>query len=85
MTKLDVLARQPIDLDAPPHPFAAGGRHNFDAVLQTKPDLFPGRLLICDTTTWSSTAGGVDNLQRFWQNAVQREARRTSHALNVPR
>ena len=35
------------------------------------PDAFRGRLLICDTTTWSSTAGGVDSLQRFWRNVVQ--------------
>ena len=71
--KLDVLARQPIDLDAPPHPFTAGGRRDFDALLQSTPDLFRGRLLICDTTTWSSTQGGVDSLQRFWRNVVQLE------------
>jgi len=70
LAKLDVLARQPIDLEAPPHPFTAGGRRDFDALLQTKPGVFPGRLLICDTTTWSSTAGGVDSLQRFWRNVV---------------
>ncbi len=68
--KLDVLARQPIDPEAPPHPFTAGGRRDFDALLQSKPDVFRGRLLICDTTTWSSTAGGVDSLQRFWRNVV---------------
>jgi hypothetical protein len=70
VAKLDVLARQPIDPGAPPHPFTAGGRRDFDALLQSKPDVFPGRLLICDTTTWSSTAGGVDSLQRFWRNVV---------------
>jgi hypothetical protein len=68
--KLDVLARQPIDPDAPPHPFTAGGRRDFDALLQSKPGVFGGRLLICDTTTWSSTAGGLDSLQRFWRNVV---------------
>jgi hypothetical protein len=70
-TKLEVLARQPIDLSAPPHPFTAGGRRDFDALLQSKPEVFRGRLLICDTTTWSSTVGGVDSLKRFWQNVVQ--------------
>jgi hypothetical protein len=70
MAKLDVLARQPIDPDAPPHPFTAGGRRDFDALLQTKPDIFPGRVLICDTTTFSSTAGGVDSLRCFWRNVV---------------
>jgi hypothetical protein len=68
--KLDVLARQKIDLGAPPHPFTAGGRHDFDALLQSRPDVFPGRVLICDTTIFSSTAGGVDSLQRFWRNSV---------------
>ena len=70
VAKLDVLARQPIDPGAPPHPFTAGGRRDFDALLQSKPDVFRGRLLICDTTTWSSTAGGLDSLQRFWRNVV---------------
>ncbi|HEY0107046.1 MAG TPA: hypothetical protein VGB91_13255 [Rhizomicrobium sp.] len=70
MAKLDVLARQPIDPGAPPHPFAANGRRDFDALLQSKPGIFPGRVLICDTTIWSSTAGGIDNLQRFWRNVV---------------
>jgi hypothetical protein len=70
VTKLDVLARQPIDLSAPPHPFTAGGRRDFDALLQSKADVFPGRLLVCDTTTWSSTVGGLDSLQRFWRNVV---------------
>ncbi len=70
VVKLDVLARQSIDRNASPHPFTAGGRRDFDALLQSKPDVFPGRLLICDTTTWSSTAGGVDSLQRFWRNVV---------------
>jgi len=36
-----------------------------------KPDVFRGRLLVCDTTTLSSTVGGLDSLQRFWRNVVQ--------------
>ena len=71
--KLDVLARQKIDPGAPPHPFTATGRSDFDALLQSKPEIFPGRLLICDTTIWSSTVGGVDSLQRFWRNVVTLE------------
>jgi hypothetical protein len=68
--KMDVLARQPIDMDAPPHPFTASGRRDFDALLQSKADAFRGRLLICDATTWSSTVGGLDSLERFWRNVV---------------
>jgi hypothetical protein len=71
--RLEVLARQAIDPAAPPHPFTAAGRRDFDALLQTKPGVFPGRVLICDTTTWSSTAGGLDGLQRFWRNVVLRK------------
>ena len=68
IAKLDVLARQSIAPDAPPHPFTARGRVDFDALLQSRPHVFPGRLLICDATIWTSTWGGVDGLQRFWRN-----------------
>jgi hypothetical protein len=40
MGKLEVLARQPIDPEAPPHPFTAGGRREFDALLQSKTGAF---------------------------------------------
>lgn len=40
-----MLARQSIDLNAPPHPFTANGRRDFDALLQTKPEIFPGSVL----------------------------------------
>jgi hypothetical protein len=72
--KLDVLARQRIDLTAPPHPFTQGGRTTFDALLQSRPGVFAGDLLVGDATLWSSTAGGVDSLRRFWTNIVQRSA-----------
>jgi hypothetical protein len=74
--RMDVLARQKIDLTAPPHPFTKGGRSSFDALLQSRPDSFAGRLLVCDTTMFSSTAGGVENLRRFWANIIQRPERR---------
>lgn len=73
--KLDVLVQQKIDLAAPPHPFTANGRNMFDALLQSKPDLFPGTLLVGDTTLWSSTAGGVESLTMFWSNVIQRARR----------
>ncbi len=38
MEKLDVLGRQPIDPGAPPHPFTATGRLDFDVLLHSKPD-----------------------------------------------
>jgi len=75
MDQLKVLARQRIDLSAPPHPFVKGGRASFDALLQSSAKAFAGRLLVCDTTLFSSTAGGVDSLRRFWTNIVQRPRR----------
>jgi hypothetical protein len=74
--RMDVLARQKIDLTAPPHPFTQAGRSSFDALLQSRPDTFAGKLLVCDTTMFSSTAGGVENLRRFWANVIQRPERR---------
>ena len=71
--KLDVLARQPIDMHAPPHPFTAE-RSDFDALLQSRANVFAGRVLICDTTIFSSTVGGLDSLKRFWQNVVTRKS-----------
>jgi hypothetical protein len=73
--RMDVLAQQKIDLAAPPHPFTQHGRATFDALLQSRPDTFAGKLLVCDTTMFSSTAGGVENLRRFWANVIQRPER----------
>jgi hypothetical protein len=73
--RVQVLARQKIDPGAPPHLFVQSGRDNFDALLQSAPGAFAGRLLVCDTTMFSSTAGGLDSLRRFWANVVQRPLR----------
>jgi hypothetical protein len=73
--RMDVLARQKIDPAAPPHPFTQDGRSCFDALLQSRPDAFAGKLLVCDTTMFSSTAGGLENLRRFWANVIQRPKR----------
>jgi hypothetical protein len=73
--RMDVLARQCIDESAPPHPFMANGRKSFDALLQSHVDVFAGKLLVCDTTLFSSNAGGVDSLGRFWSNVLRRPRR----------
>jgi hypothetical protein len=73
--RMDVLARQYIDLAAPPHPFTRNGRNTFDALLQSRPETFHGTLLVCDTTLFSSTAGGVDSLRRLWSNVLLRPVR----------
>jgi hypothetical protein len=70
--QLDVLARQRIDPAAPPHPFSADGRLSFDALLQSRPEVFAGTLLVGDATLYSSTAGGLRSLRRLWANLVTR-------------
>jgi hypothetical protein len=72
LTKLDVLAQQSIDQSAPPHPFTADGRWTFDGLLQSRPNLFVGDLLVGDATLWSSTAGGTESLKRLWANLLGR-------------
>ena len=73
ITKMEVLARQRIDLTAPPHPFTQDGRQTFDAMLQSRAGVFAGDLVVSDTTLWSSTAGGVDSLRHLWTNVVLRK------------
>jgi hypothetical protein len=70
--RLEVLARQRIDLAAPPHPFTEAGRRSFDALLQSRAETFAGTLLVSDTTLWSSTAGGLASLRKFWSNVLAR-------------
>jgi hypothetical protein len=72
---LEVLARQPIDLTAPPHEFVQQGHTTFNALLQSRPGLFAGDLLIGDATLWSGTAGGLKSLRQLWTNVVQRPVR----------
>lgn len=69
--KLDILAEQSIDLEAPPHPFTQQGRRTFDALLQSKPNVFAGRLFICDATLWTSTNGGLGSLRQLWANMTR--------------
>ena len=70
--KLDVVVRQRIDPNAPPHPFTADGRSSFDALLQSRSDVFAGTLIVADATLWSATAGGPESLERLWSNMIGR-------------
>ena len=74
-SRMEVLARQHIDLTAPPHPAMPEGCTSFDALLQSNPDTFAGKLLVCDTTLFSSTAGGIESLHRLWSNVLLRPKR----------
>ena len=73
--RMDVLARQSIDETAPPHPAMTDGRKSFDSLLQSRRDVFAGKLFVCDTTLFSSNAGGVDSLRRLWSNVLSRPRR----------
>jgi len=75
LTRLKVLARQWIDRSAPPHPFTLDGDGLFDALLQSSPDAFPGKALVCDATLFSSTAGGLASLRQLWSNLLLRPHR----------
>ncbi|WP_460626793.1 hypothetical protein [Intrasporangium mesophilum] len=70
VTGMEVLARQRVDPDAPPHPEAADV---FDALLQSRPGLFAGDLLVGDATLFSATNGGAESLRRLWRNLLDRQ------------
>jgi hypothetical protein len=67
---LEVLARQTVQREAPAHPIVAPGGA-FDAILQARPEAGLGRLVVCDATLWSSTAGGLQGLEVFWKNVIE--------------
>ena len=67
---LEVLVKQRIEVSAPPHPFTADGRTHFDAVLQARPEVAAGTLIVADATLWSSAAGGSESLERLWRNVA---------------
>ncbi|MEJ1965532.1 MAG: hypothetical protein WDO56_29905 [Gammaproteobacteria bacterium] len=74
-SRMDVLARQCIDLAAPPHAFTQGGVERSMRSCNPGPEVFAGTALVSDTTLWSSTTGGVDSLRRLWSNVTGRARR----------
>jgi hypothetical protein len=67
---LEVLARLTVHPAAQAHPVVSPGAA-FDAVLQARPEARLGRLVVCDATLWSSTAGGLQGLQMLWKNVIE--------------
>ncbi|HTB64855.1 MAG TPA: hypothetical protein VK727_01420, partial [Steroidobacteraceae bacterium] len=67
---LEVLVRQRIDPQAPPHPFYTAGHTQFDAMLQATPAVAAGCLIVADATLWSSAAGGMESIERLWHNVA---------------
>ena len=66
---LEVLLRQVVSLDAPPHPVMPPGSL-FDSVLQARPEAGLGRLIVCDATLWTSNNGWLDGLDKLWKNVL---------------
>lgn len=65
---VQVLARQPINLQRP-HPFTAAGNTEFNCLLWLPPaGQRAGDILMVDSTHFTTLFGGTDSLRRFWRN-----------------
>lgn len=64
-----VLARQPIDLSRPPHPFVEAGNQEFNMFLWMPPSgQRAGDILFADSTIFTTLFGVSESLRRFWRN-----------------
>jgi hypothetical protein len=67
-----VLARQRINLDAPPHPWVQAGNREFNALVWLPPNgKRAADVLVTDLTRFMSIFGDKENLQKFWRNLAQ--------------
>jgi hypothetical protein len=65
---VQVLARQPIDLDRP-HPFTAAGNTEFNCLLWMAPkERRAGDIVLVDSTNFTTLFGGTESLENFWRN-----------------
>jgi hypothetical protein len=65
---VQVLARQPIDLDRP-HPFTAAGNTEFNCLLWMAPnEKRAGDIVLADSTNFTTLFGGTESLENFWRN-----------------
>jgi hypothetical protein len=68
-SSVHVLARQPIDMSRPPHPFTRAGNQEFNAFVWLPPSGDrAGDVLVVDATAFSSLSGVSDSLKQFWRN-----------------
>jgi hypothetical protein len=64
-----VLARQPIDLSRPPHPFVEAGNQEFNTFLWMPPSSDrAGDVLFADSTVFNTLFGSDESLENFWKN-----------------
>src|SRR2546421_4879983 len=65
---VQLLGRQPIDLDRP-HPFTAAGNKEFNCLLWIPPnEERAGDIVLVDSTNFTTLFGGTDSLENFWRN-----------------
>src|SRR6516164_3076920 len=65
---VQLLARQPIDLDRP-HPFTEAGNKEFNCLLWMPPNgQRAGNIVLVDSTNFTTLFGGTDSLENFWRN-----------------
>jgi hypothetical protein len=71
-SSIHVLAKQPIDMSMPPHPFTRAGNTEFNAFLWLPPKGDrAGDILLADSTIFSTLFGVSDSLKRFWLNLAK--------------
>ncbi len=65
---VQVLARQPIDLERP-HPFTEVGNREFNCLLRMPPnDQRAGDIVLVDSTNFTTLFGGDASLESLWRN-----------------
>jgi hypothetical protein len=70
-SEVRVLARQPIDPTAPPHPFTAAGNREINMLVWAPPSgKRAGNVLVADSTIFTTLFGFDQSLERFWRNLV---------------
>jgi hypothetical protein len=82
-SSIQVLARQPVDLDRP-HPFTAAGATEFNALLWMPPQGDrAGDILVVDSTHFTTLFGGTDSLETFWRNLALMDSQRATVRAHV--
>src|SRR3984885_9850895 len=67
-SSVQVLARQPIDLERP-HPFTEAGEREFNCLLWVPPNAqMAGDIVLVDSTNFTTLFGGTTSLETFWRN-----------------
>lgn len=71
-SSVQVLARQPINPSATPHPFTDAGNTELNAFVWAPPtgDRV-GDVLVADSTIFSTLFGGAESLETFWKNLAK--------------